>query len=302
MDNVKTIDNLANKASENQADNSFRHTACPLCQKNNLDKVGQINYFRPTLYASSQVSFKHIPELWKCNNCLSCFTQNILSESESISLYNQQDAYVPPSYISSFEKLKPQPVINFLQEILKPDQNVLDIGCNDGLFLDFAKQYKCKTFGIEYSLSCQKRLNEKGHTTYSKLRDVQESYDLITAFDLVEHIYDLPSFLEECLTHLKDNGYILFHTGDILSQLPKIIKSRWWYVRYAEHIVFPSKQYFMTHPKVTLEQWIPTYANVHYQSITNIAKFLVKELIPVNFSGAHWLIPDHALIILRAKR
>ncbi len=301
MENLKTIDNLAKEVSKNYADNSFRHTACPLCQDNNLDKVNQINYFRPTLYASKQVSFQHIAELWQCNNCLSGFTQNILSEPESISRYNQQDVYVPPANISSFEKLKPQPVVDFLQEKLQPDQNVLDIGCNDGLFLDFAKQKQCKTFGIEYSLSCQKRLNEKGHTTYSKLSDVKESYDVITAFDLVEHLYDLPGFLAECLTHLKANGYILFHTGDIRSQLPQIIKSRWWYVRYSEHIVFPSQQYFATHPQVILEQWIPTYANIHYQSMANIAKFLLKELIPLNFSGAHWLIPDHALIVLRAK-
>jgi 2-polyprenyl-3-methyl-5-hydroxy-6-metoxy-1,4-benzoquinol methylase len=297
----KILSQNISEALEKRVNNSLVYSTCPLCKSKEIEKIGQVKYFKPTIYASNQVLFENVPEFWKCHNCLSGFLQNIISEQESINLYSQQDAYVPPAKIGSFEKLKPQALIEFLQVVLKPNLKILDIGCNDGLFLDFAKLNHCQTSGVEYSLSCQKFLRQKGHITYSRFEDVRESYDLITAFDLVEHLYDLPSFIEKCLVHLKPNGYIVFHTGDILSLLPRLIQSNWWYLRYPEHIVFPSKKYFISHPQVVLDRWIPTYANTHYQSITNLVKFLTKELFINDFSGAHWLIPDHALIVLRAK-
>jgi SAM-dependent methyltransferase len=285
-----------------QIKNNLWYNHCPLCMSSAIRKVGQINYFSPVFYSTEEVSMLLEPELWKCGTCNSGFVQNAVPESESVSLYKQGDAEKRWS-IMPFEQFRTRVVIEALERFLRRDTRILDVGCGSGDLLDFARNKGCKTFGVEYSLASRALVENKGHTAFSNIKEADGFFEVITAFDLIEHLYNLPEFLNACLDKLSSNGYLVFLTGDISCFWAQLTGSRWWYMRYPEHIICPSRRYFELHPKLEVVDWILTYPSPSYQQpILSAIKSIGKALLLRDYSGLPSLSSDHTLVILKQKR
>jgi SAM-dependent methyltransferase len=281
--------------------NSLRFKTCPLCNSHRLSRLGDIFYFSPIYYSTIQIELSNQPELWKCKECKSKFVQNIITQADSKNLYkmgNSDEKWCN----REFKESKTKVVVNQLSELLKPNMRVLDVGCSTGEFLDFAKSRGCITHGVEYSESCARILREKGHVVFPNTESLNGEFDVITGFDLLEHLYDLPAFLSENISRLSEQGIMVFVTGDANSLPAKLAGSNWWYSRFPEHIVFPSKKYFSTCLSLKISDWIPTYAGSGYQvPLTRVLKSNLKAVVTRNFSGFHTPIPDHALIALKKQ-
>jgi SAM-dependent methyltransferase len=221
--------------------NNIYLNKCPICKDKLIEKIGNISYNQPILYGEINITLTDHPMLWKCSTCGSWFVQNIVSEQDSICLYTRSSSKNVWTS-DNFEKHRSQGVIQSIDKYLSADKKILDIGCGMGDLLDYAKRKKCYTYGIEYSEDTRKYLIENNHTVFKSLNDVVGHFDLIFAFDLIEHIYDFSSFLQKCKEHLVRNGYLIILTGDIDSVEAKRNKEKWWYVSYVEHIIFPSKK------------------------------------------------------------
>jgi len=284
-------------------DNNYKNQKCPLCGNTRIGKIGNINYRLPTYYSTEKISLLHTPELWKCNNCKSRFIQNTVSEKDAIELYKQGSSDERWSKYR-FEEQKTKIAVHKFEELLNPNLRVLDIGCSGGEFLDFAKRRRCQTFGVEYSEHSLKLLKDKGHIAATNIQELKGNFDIITAFDVIEHLYDISKFLDTCLAKLSSNGLLLFLTGDISSVTAKITKNNWWYASFPEHIIFPSKTYFEQHKKVQLLEWIPTYAHSGYEGRPIINKLvnIGRELVNFKYTGHRSPFPDHSLIVLKSKQ
>ncbi len=81
------------------------------------------------------------------------------------------------------------------------NKNIADIGCGAGTFLDFLKGVGEKLIAIEPSEIYQKALKEKGYFTYSYLSDACKEWknkiDIVTSFDVIEHVEDPLQFMKE---------------------------------------------------------------------------------------------------------
>jgi len=284
---------------DNYFGNSHRWLSCPVCSSKRIRLVGPIDYVVPVLFSTHEVQLDVIPELWACGQCRSRFSQNIFTEELAIEFYQNGDStkrWVPATFAAE----KTKAVVDTLENILRKDLAVLDVGCNTGEFLDFAKSRGCITAGVEFSETSRSILNRKQHQAYASLEDVSERYDVITAFDVVEHLYDVPQFLEKCKGLLADGGIIIILTGNIESFTARICQSRWWYLKLPEHIVFPSRQYYVELSELHLEKWIPTYAKISFKkSLVDVFINVVKRTIKRNYTGLPSLGPDHALIVLK---
>jgi SAM-dependent methyltransferase len=285
-----------------QIKNNLWYNHCPLCRSSAIRQIGKINYFSPVLYSTEEVSMLLETELWKCRICNSGFVENAVPEAESISLYKQGDAEKRWS-IMPFEQFRTRVVIEAFEHYLRKDISILDVGCGSGDLLDFARNKGCKTFGVEYSLASRDLVEKKGHIAFSNIKETEGLFDVITAFDLIEHLYNLPEFLKMCLDRLSSSGYLIFLTGDICCFWAQLTGSDWWYMRYPEHIIFPSKRYFELHPQLEVVDWIVTYAAPSYKkggfsAIKSIGKALLRR----DYSGLPSLSPDHTLVILKQKR
>ncbi|MEO6547801.1 MAG: class I SAM-dependent methyltransferase [Ferruginibacter sp.] len=98
---------------------------------------------------------------------------------------------------------------------LKTTDKVLEIGCGDGVFLDIMKNKGIRDIeAIELNELAVNELRIKGFSAYNETiesfaRHNQEKYDVVCFFQVLEHIYDIKSFLEAALSTLKKGGKMM---------------------------------------------------------------------------------------------
>lgn len=282
-----------------QINNDLRHDACPLCSANNIFEIGNIAYFHPLTFSTIEISLQKKPELWGCRNCLSRFTQNAISEPIATKLY-MQGVGGEKWNTSSIAETKHQEIIETLDRIFKENKRVLDIGCNTGELLDFAVTKGCRTSGVEICISSRELLKDKGHTPYSSINEVDGNYDVITAFDLVEHLHDIPLFFEICKNRLSKDGILIIFTGDIDSMSARLAGIHWWYYKYPEHIVFPSRKYFKLYANFRANHFVYSYASTSFKSSPIIASWhFLKGMLNGEYMALPSIGADHMLVVLR---
>ncbi|KLE09537.1 class I SAM-dependent DNA methyltransferase [Aliarcobacter butzleri] len=103
----------------------------------------------------------------------------------------------------------------FLRFVMVNDlDNIIDIGCGQGYFLENLKVNKKKYFGIDLSVEQIKVCQEKNLNAKAiDLKDVKEKFDCATAiFDVLNYISknELKRFLEQTYEILNQNAYFIF--------------------------------------------------------------------------------------------
>ena len=112
-----------------------------------------------------------------------------------------------------------------LHQILKAAPNqplrLLDFGCGDGDFLRTANLFGFQSAGIDFSDSREKRSQKMGKIArYSTLADFKENsplsgqLDVITLFQVLEHLVDPLEALESLIPHLKSGGVLIVEVPD----------------------------------------------------------------------------------------
>jgi SAM-dependent methyltransferase len=279
--------------------NDSRYEHCPLCASPDIRRRGEIKYPSPLMYSTHEIALVKTPEFWSCRRCGSGFVQNTIHESVAEGLY-AHGAGRERWAAEPVEKSKHREILDVLDSFFKKERTVLDIGCNTGELLDYAKERGCRTCGVEFCLSSREKLAGKGHASFPALETVVDYYDIITAFDLVEHLYDVPGFLGDCRRKLRKDGGIVLLTGNISSLGARLAGPRWWYLGYPEHIVFPSRRYFSHFSGFTMERWIPTYASLGYeQSLLRSIYGFLYGILQGSYAGLPSPGPDHMLVILK---
>jgi SAM-dependent methyltransferase len=92
--------------------------------------------------------------------------------------------------------------------------NVLDVGCGAGDFLDVARMAGLQTFGLELNPSAAAQAAAKGHAIFDRLlAEVPADacpggFDLITLFQVLEHVPDPVGILKQASARLKPGGYV----------------------------------------------------------------------------------------------
>lgn len=91
---------------------------------------------------------------------------------------------------------------------------VLDVGCGRGAFLDRAKGRSDDVTGIELNGSAASFARKRGLTVIPKLvsehaKDCAAKYDVVTSFQVLEHVADPVPFLRDCIACLKIGGLLI---------------------------------------------------------------------------------------------
>mgnify|MGYP001188505785 CR=1 FL=1 len=104
---------------------------------------------------------------------------------------------------------------------LGDDLDVLEIGYGNGSFLDFSRTAGWNVSGVEAIPELINRASQNNFEVFTNIDDVQKRYDLIVAFDVLEHIKpeELPFFLEKIKKCLNSNGAFIFRTPNGSSPL-----------------------------------------------------------------------------------
>jgi SAM-dependent methyltransferase len=101
--------------------------------------------------------------------------------------------------------------------------NVLEIGFGNGSFFDYSKSIGWSISGIELIPNLREIAEKNGFDTYKSISDLNNKvkFDLIVAFDVVEHIdsEDLVDFLKKIHNLLKSNGLFIMRVPNGSSPL-----------------------------------------------------------------------------------
>src|SRR5690606_10871443 len=154
-------------------------------------------------------------------------------------------------------------------------ENILDFGCGSGVMLPFLSSISKQVIAIDVDLlpiqSVQKyipianNVQIKDATKISISDLPKDSFDLIVALDVLEHVGDLPKTLSELFSLLKPNGQLIVSgpTENILYQIGRKIAGPEYSGAYHERGVAEIKNEIHKLAKIhhiaTLYQPIPLF-------------------------------------------
>ncbi len=214
--------------------NILIHRNCPLCNGKVSKALYKRNYkiknIKEELFSARRERKKRTYEhntFLKCNNCGMIYANPIIRPSvvnklyiESRYNYGDQEENLKSTYGSFLKKMG---------KFINIKGNILDIGTGNGFFLMEALKQGYKTaFGIEPSKHAIELADEKikKNIIPDILRDNQfkkDFFDVITLFQVIDHIEDPNSVLRICNKYLKEKGFILIISHNVDSWSSKIL-------------------------------------------------------------------------------
>lgn len=205
------------------------YTNCPICNNANFSE-----FLTCKDNTGSDESFKIV----KCQNCAFAFTNPIPTEQE-IGRYYESDEYISHSNTTKglinflYQKVRNYTLDQKVSLLTKlgPGKQLLDVGCGTGEFLDRAQLHKFIVQGIEPSVAAR----QQAITNFSLSVNEESflpgldssSFDFITMWHVLEHVYHLNDRLQELKRLLKDDGHLLIAVPNLKSYDAQKYKEHW---------------------------------------------------------------------------
>jgi 2-polyprenyl-3-methyl-5-hydroxy-6-metoxy-1,4-benzoquinol methylase len=186
-------------------------TECPLCGSPDL---------------RAQYRFAQFSVL-KCRECEGSWRTNMYSTGDITAMYTGEEYSRNPYFsydVGEFKKTARGRYCNYVQALSAIESMVgvgklLDLGCGSGAFLSVAQERGWSVSGVELSPELS-RLSRRAvgveviNASFEAVELPAESYDVITMWDIIEHVLDPVGCLEKVSHLLKPGGVALFCTPD----------------------------------------------------------------------------------------
>jgi SAM-dependent methyltransferase len=109
--------------------------------------------------------------------------------------------------------------------------SVLDVGCATGAMLSFLRERGWQTVGVEISPAAEYARHERGldvrRQCFEDCRFPSESFDMVLASHLIEHLNDPGVFFREAWRVLRNGAYLMLITPNINGFQARLLGSRW---------------------------------------------------------------------------
>jgi SAM-dependent methyltransferase len=137
----------------------------------------------------------------------------------------------------------------------KAGGDILDLGCSSGSFLNTLKGGSWKLHGVEFSPAAARAAIERtgAEVFVGDVLDAPfkaESFDAITCFDVLEHVYQPLQVLEKVRQWLKPGGIFYVLVPNIDSAEARVFQSYWYGLELPRHLTHFSPQSLGTMAKM----------------------------------------------------
>jgi SAM-dependent methyltransferase len=190
--------------------------------------------YKQNIILLERVSKKIIIDLY--NNDLDLDVQSFFTEIDSVCIYKCLDTgylFYYPEFLSGnelfYDSLKSQMPIKYnvpyysewkweydvCIELINPSDRVYEIGCGYGNFLkSLIEKGVSNVSGTELNMDSVRVAKGKGLeidyiTIQDKAKSIFETFDVVCTFQVLEHIYDIKSFIDASLKILRKGGKLI---------------------------------------------------------------------------------------------
>lgn len=157
-------------------------------------------------------------------------------------------------------------------DLISEGDVVLDVGCNDGAYLAEARKVAKRVVGIEPNRVAYAHCERLGLQVFNESIDrhverYQAEYDVVSAFQVIEHIYNVSAFMKAAVRLLKPGGKLI--------------------------VAAPNNEpYFLGYDVFT-----PLNLPPHHMGLWNRSVFLACESIfPIRIMSAHYDRPSSVVV------
>jgi len=228
----------------------FEYRNCPNCGQNDFEVLFESNMktddfnvlfdYRMERHDSQEgVEGYLVPgKEWgthvRCKNCRLIYMNPMETVSKTNEYYckakNNHAPTIRESYLKTAESQ-----VRLIQKYAS-GTNLLDIGCAQGFFLYNASKAGYTAKGIEISQdAAEYAVREFGLDVEAKpfeeLRFPENQFDIVTLWQVLEHVPYPLTVLQEVHRILKPGGLLVVSTPDIGGIPAKILRRRWWDIK-----------------------------------------------------------------------
>jgi 2-polyprenyl-3-methyl-5-hydroxy-6-metoxy-1,4-benzoquinol methylase len=215
---------------------SSQEVACPICAA----RVPRNPYFK-----------NGADRIRKCPACSVAFVYPRVSGSELLSQYSPKyfqeryDSLQQSEYLNMESWQKKIALCLGRVNRLRGAKTglLLDVGCGKGWFLETARERGWQVQGVELCAEVAKRTMERMQTQVhvGSIFDValpSETFDLVTMFDVIEHLEAPIEALRICYRILKSGGALALSTPNLRGLGCRLLGARAFAVWPDEHIIY----------------------------------------------------------------
>lgn len=251
----------------------IHYAQCPVCSSELINKSILIKD-----YSVSEALF----ELWSCANCTAMFTQNV-PDVESIGAYYQSENYISHSdtqkgLINSLYHLVRNYTLKRKRTLIKRASGLrkgrlLDVGAGTGAFAHTMLAAGWEVTALEPDKGAATVAKKKYGLSlmpYETLFKLEDRFDVITLWHVLEHVHDLQGYLNRFNALLKPGGKLIIAVPNYKSEDRRHYGSFWaaWDVpRHLYHFSPLSMEMLLKRHGFTLASVKPMWFDSFYVSL-----------------------------------
>ena len=213
----------------------------------------------------------------KCKNCHLIYMNPTEKVSKTNEYYSKaKNTHAPTIRESYLRTAKSQ--VRLIQKYAS-GTNLLDIGCAQGFFLFRASEAGYTTKGIEISQDAAAyAIREFGLDVEAKpfeeLRFAENHFDVVTLWQVLEHVPYPIMILKEVHRILKPGGLLAVSTPNIEGIPAKILRKRWWDIKRLHVNQFTTK----TLTDILQNAGFKNISSVSYRGFVSLSILLTMTL------------------------
>ena len=178
--------------------------------------------------------------------------QSVLPTVSEMEEFNQHE-YKQGRYRAYFEmahlkKRTAELRLNVIKQYGKDSGRLLDVGCSVGFFLEVAQEIGFDVQGVELSSEAiamaKEGIREKiSHADANEhIRRYGSCYDLVTAYDIIEHTQAPQAFLNDLYSALESGGIVAITAPDTDHWLRYVMGGSWSMLQPMQHTFLFSRR------------------------------------------------------------
>lgn len=167
---------------------------------------------------------------------------------------------------------------------LRTSGRILDIGCASGHFLLSMKALGWETYGVELNEYAAHRAKEHGLEVFcgevEAAQFERDTFDVVTLWDVIEHLHSPKSTLSEINRILKKDGLLVVSTPDVGSLDANIFGRYWAGLDSPRHLfLFSAQTLSLLLQELGFEILQSKYFTGNYYTFVQSLRFFIEDMV-----------------------